>query len=94
MGMSQGSSSALTRQFRNGNLGSSDALNALIPLEHTRIFIFLSILLSRQKINLIPSGSSLKAEVQLRQIKNLLLDGFWFEQHSSSITHTEKFSCM
>jgi hypothetical protein len=40
MGMSQGSSSALTRQFRNGTLGSLDALNASIHLEHTRIFIF------------------------------------------------------
>jgi hypothetical protein len=44
MGMSQGSSGALTRQFRNATLGSSDALNASIYLEHARIFRFVEFL--------------------------------------------------
>jgi hypothetical protein len=44
MGMSQGSSGVLTRQFRNTILESSDALNASIHLEHARIFTFVEFL--------------------------------------------------
>jgi hypothetical protein len=38
--MTQGSSGALTRQFRNATLGSSDIQNAIVHLEHARIFAF------------------------------------------------------
>jgi hypothetical protein len=44
MGMSQDSLGALTRLFGNTTLGSSDALNASIHLEHARIFTFVGFL--------------------------------------------------
>jgi hypothetical protein len=40
IGMIQGSLGALTRQFRNATLGSSDALNTSIHLKYARIFTF------------------------------------------------------
>jgi hypothetical protein len=44
MGMSQDSSGALTRQFRDATPRSSDALNTSIHLEHARIFTFVGFL--------------------------------------------------
>jgi hypothetical protein len=44
IGMTQGSSGALTRQFRNATLRSSDATNASIHLEHAKIFTFVGFL--------------------------------------------------
>jgi hypothetical protein len=42
--MTQGSSGALTRQFRNAILRSLVALDAPIHLEHARIFTFVVII--------------------------------------------------
>jgi hypothetical protein len=96
MGMSQSSLDALTRQFRNATLGSSDALNASIHLEHTRIFTFVEFLFTTVEISIYTKRKFTlnKRKVRLQQIKKLNFVEIQFNHNRSSATHSEHFSCM
>jgi hypothetical protein len=96
MGMTQGNSGALMRQLRITTLGSLDALNATIHVEHTRIFtVFGFLFYHGGNFSLYWAKLTLnKREVQLQQTKKLFVVKVPFEQNRSSATHSKKFNCM
>jgi hypothetical protein len=96
IGMTQDSSGALTRQFRNATLRSSVALNASIHHEHARIFTFVWFIFTTVEISIYTKWKFTlnKRKVRLQEIKRLNFVKIQFDHNRSSVTHPKQFSCM
>jgi hypothetical protein len=96
IGMTQGSSGTLTRQFRNATLRSSDTLNASIHLEHARIFTFIGFLFYHSGNFCLYQAKVYfnKRKVRSQEIKKLNFVNIQFNHIISSITHPKQFNRM